>query len=72
MEDALFPFLRRHQAGIFAGKIDAGLAAQAEFRGVVRDAIDAQPLADVVEVDVAGIHDGFVQIHLAVAAFSAS
>ena len=68
MIHALRPFLGRNQTGLFAGQINSRAMAEAESVGVERDAIDSEQLADVVEVDVAGLHDGFVQVHIAVAA----
>ena len=69
---ALLPFFRRHQPGFFAGQVDAGLAAEAQARGVLVDAVDSQALPDVVEEHVAGLHDGFVQVTSAMPAVLAS
>src|SRR5579871_4272524 len=41
LEIADLPLFRRHDAGDFVGKIDAGLLPQAEVGGVFRDTIDA-------------------------------
>ena len=66
MKSPLDPFLRRHEAGLFGGKIDAGLVADAEFAGVIRKPVDSQAHADVVEKDVAGLQNGVVQTEDAV------
>src|ERR1700733_6752344 len=42
-------------------KIDAGLVAVSNHLGVLRNAIDTQTIADVVEKCVAGMHQTFVQ-----------
>src|SRR5258708_15625817 len=69
MIDALDPFRGRHQPGQLLGEIDPGLAAQAQFTTVVRKAIDAQAHSDVVEKDVAGLEDCFMQAHHTVRTF---
>ena len=50
------------------GRSMPGLLAQPRFVCVVRDVVDPHLVADVIEVDVAGMHDAFVQGHRAVAA----
>src|SRR6266853_562040 len=69
MKDALDPFRRGHQPGQFFGEIDPGLAAQAQFTTVVRKAINAQAHPDVVEKDIAGLQDCFMQAHHTVRTF---
>src|SRR5258708_25804466 len=66
MKDALDPFRRRHQPGQLLGQIDASLAPQAQLTAVVRKAVDAQTHPSVVEKDVTGFEDCFVQAHNAV------
>ncbi len=62
-EVANLPFAGRHQSFGFVRKIDAGLVAVAHHLGVLRDAIDTQPIADVIEERVAGMHQALVQPH---------
>ena len=70
MEYTFSPFRRRHQAGFFGREINAGAMAQAHFGGVVREAINAQLHAYVVEKNVAGIEDGFTKVDDAVRTLS--
>ncbi len=65
MKDALDPFLRRHQAGLFGRKIDAGFVADAKFVAVVGKAIDSQAHAHVVEKDVARFQNRVMQAQYA-------
>src|SRR5580692_3097889 len=66
MKGALDPLLRRHEAGLFGGKIDARLMADAELDGVVGEAVNTETHADVVEKDVTGFQDRIVQTERAV------
>ena len=61
-EVADLPLAGGHQPFGLVRKIDAGLVAIADHLGVLRDAIDAQPVAHVVEERVAGLHQALVQI----------
>src|ERR1700730_8606055 len=70
MKHALDPFLGRHQASFFGRKINAGAVAQTHFCGVVREAIDAEFHAHVVEKNVAGIENGFAVVDNAVRALA--
>ncbi len=65
--NALHPFFRRHQPGLFAGQVDSRGAAEPQSHGVIVNAVDAQHFADVVEEHVAGSDDRFVNVHRAVA-----
>ena len=67
LADTLLPLRRGHQPLLFAGQVNAGGAAQAKAAGVARDALDAEPFADFVKKDVAGLHNRPVQAHGAVA-----
>src|SRR6266478_4577188 len=69
MKDALDPFRGWHQPRQLLGEIDSGLASQTEFSGVVGKAIDAQAHSDVVEKDVTGLEDCFMQAHHTVRTF---
>ena len=52
---------------LLAAHVDPGRQAEAEQPGVARDALDAQPLAELVEVDVARSAQGVAQVDAAVA-----
>src|SRR6476661_7324349 len=69
VKNALLPSLGRHQAGLLAGEIDARPASQAKIGAIKRDSIDSHLLAHVIKEHVAGMHDSFVQINVAVTFF---
>ncbi len=62
------PLGRRHEARLFVRQVDAGLARQPEHGRVLVDRVDAEALADVVEVDVARALDRVAEVEAAVAA----
>ena len=60
----LVPFLGGKEARLLAVQPESGGRAQPEIRGVLRHAVHhAGPAAQVVEEDVAALHDGVVQVH---------
>src|SRR6185436_869426 len=59
------PLLRRNQAGDFTRKINARLSAESGHLRELRNAIDTQKLAQIIEVNIAGVNDGFVHSHAA-------
>src|SRR6202140_2505983 len=63
MEDALHPLLGRHQARLFRRQVDSCFVANAHFGGVISQAVDAQLHAHVIEKNIAGIENGFAEIH---------
>ena len=48
------PLRAGHQAGLLAGKIDAGFLPVTEFRGVLCNPVDSQPVSQLVIVGIAG------------------
>src|SRR6266404_303870 len=66
VEHALHPFFARNQTGFFRWQIDAGAMSEAQMRCIVGNSVDAEALPDVVEENIARLHDRFVQIHEAV------
>src|SRR5216684_4133486 len=44
--------------------------SDAQFAAVIRKAVNSQPHADVIEENIAGLENGFMQAHDAVRAFS--
>src|SRR6266478_5846086 len=63
MEDPLHPFSGRHQPGQLLWEIDSSLVSEPEFAAIVRKAVDAQAHSSVVEENITGFEDGFVQSH---------
>ncbi len=61
-----FPLFRRDQAALLPGEVDAQGGAEAEGPRVGGDLVDAEQLAQVVEIDVAGLHDGAVEVDVSV------
>ena len=55
------------QAALLSGQIDSGLAPQPQRLGALLDQVDLHALAQGVEVDVAGLLDGGVEVDGAVA-----
>ena len=70
MESSLFPGQGSHQARHLLVQIEAGGRAQAEAPAPLGDAFNAQAPAHLVEIDVAGMHYGPVEVHGAVAALA--
>ena len=66
------PLGRRHQPLHLVRQVDAGLHAEAEQRRPLVDPIDAEHVADGVEVDVARLLDRVAQVDRAVARPSSS
>src|SRR5271165_4423620 len=60
--DALDPLFGRHQTGFFARQVDTGAPAQAQSGAVLMNHIDSKPLPKGIEKNVAGLHDGRVEI----------
>src|SRR5580698_7208058 len=54
---ALDPFFGRHESRFFARQIDSRAMAESESRCVERDLVNSELFADVVEEDIARIHD---------------
>src|SRR6266478_8265347 len=69
MEDPLHPFSGRHQPGQLLWEIDSSLVSEPEFTAVVGEAVDAQAHSSVVEKNITGFEDGFVQSHHTMRAF---
>ena len=61
--NALDPFFGGHESRLFARQIYSRAPAETKAHGVVGNFVDAEPLSDVVEKNVAGIHDGFVETY---------
>src|SRR5262249_51094311 len=59
---------RRNRAAVLVGNIEFGLVAEAQSMGDVGDRVDAGAVADVVEINVAGLRDAFDEAQRAVAA----
>src|SRR4029453_10711479 len=57
------PFDVGHQPGALAAEVDAGLRAQPEAARIARDGIDAELLAEGIEIDVARLAQGRPQVH---------
>ena len=57
-----------HGAGDLVGQVDAGLLADANGGGVLRDGVDAEPVGEGVVEGVAGVGDGVVDVDRAVVA----
>ena len=72
MESRHFPGRGRRQARHLLVQIEAGGRAQAEAPAPLIDALNPQAPAHLVEIDVAGMHHGPVQVHGAVATPCAS
>ena len=53
---------------MFARNIEVGARPQPQAIGHLRDRVDSGPVADIVEIDVAGPRNAFRQIQRAVAA----
>src|SRR5580704_2474524 len=66
MKSSLDPFLRRHQARLLGRKVDARSVADAKFCAVIRKSVDSKAHAHVVEKDVAGFQNCFMQAQYAV------
>src|ERR1017187_1956223 len=61
------PFRGWHNSFGLVRQIDAGLVSQTDLIRILGDAIDTQSVADVIEEDVARLHDPLVQLHGAMA-----
>ena len=59
--DALFPFRRRNQSGIFVREIDTGSSTQTHGCRVLGDPVDAQLFSDVIKENIARVDDGAMQ-----------
>ena len=60
-ENSLLPFLRRNESRIFVRQVDSGFPAQAHHFRVRRNTLDAEFFSDIVEKDIARIHNCIVQ-----------
>src|SRR5207244_6969952 len=59
-----------HQPTLYRRDINSGLMSDAQSAAVIKKAVDAQTHSNVIEKNVAGLENGFVQAHDAVRAFS--
>src|SRR5208337_1718774 len=64
----LFPFAGGHQPGHLFIQMQAAGLSQAEAAAPLGNAVNPQPLPHVIKIDVAGFHQGPLEIDLAVAA----
>ena len=65
-EAGKLPLFRRDQTALLPGEVDPQRGAEAEGSCVGGDPVYAEQFPQVVEIDVAGLHDGAVEIDISV------